>query len=161
MEGPRNTDTRVQQALEALKESRERLQAALDASKTGTWRWNIPAQTLDCDENLNRLLGLPAGHAVTRLDEFIAIVHPYYCDNFRASRQLALQKHTATTLEYRIIWPDRSEHWLDNRGSTAFGEDGSPLYMTGACVDITGRKTSERVVREAEARKDEFLAMLA
>src|SRR5919112_1648376 len=100
MEGSRNTDTRLQQALEALKESRERLQAALDASKTGTWRWNIAAHVLDCDDNLKRLLGLPEGHAVTTLDEFIAIVHPDDRDKVSGARQRALQQHIATTLEY-------------------------------------------------------------
>ena len=33
--------------------------------------------------------------------------------------------------------------------------------MTGACVDITDRKEAERILRDADRRKDEFLAMLA
>ena len=54
--------------IDPLKDSRERLQAALDASKTGTWRWDIPANALDWDDNLNRLFGLPPGRSVPTLD---------------------------------------------------------------------------------------------
>jgi CheY-like chemotaxis protein len=52
-------------------------------------------------------------------------------------------------------------HWIDDRGRTAFDDEGRPLYMTGACVDITDRKEAERILREAALRKEEFLAMLA
>ena len=139
---------------EAEKESRERLSAALAASGTGTFRWNIVTNELSFDENLNRLFGLPPGNTLGTLDEFLAIVHP----DDRAG-VLACCAHCATEgadfdMEYRTVWPDGSVHWLYDRGKT-FMEGGTPSYMTGACVDITAqleaarRQTeSERLVRE-------------
>jgi PAS domain S-box-containing protein len=145
----------------ALEDARERLQAALDASKTGTWRWNIRANTLDWDDNLVRIFGLEPGRTVPTLDDFIALVYP-------ADRQLvidacekSMHDGSATELEYRIEWPDGSIHWIDDRGCTVFADDGGPLYMTGACVDITDRKRVEQALHEAQLRKDEFLAIFA
>src|SRR5262249_13539486 len=44
---------------------------------------------------------------------------------------------------------------------TVFADDGGPLYMTGACVDITDRKRVERALQDAQLHKDEFLTKLA
>ena len=145
----------------ALEDARERLQAALDASKTGTWRWNIRANTLDWDDNLVRLFGLEPGRGVPTLDDFIALVHPADRQMVAAACEKSMQDGSATALEYRVEWPDGSIHWIDDRGCTVLADDGGPLYMTGACVDITDRKRAELALHEAQLRKDEFLAIFA
>jgi len=147
--------------IDALDDARERLQAALDASKTGTWRWNIRANTLDWDDNLNRLFGLAPGRTVPTLDDFLALVHPEDRQMVVDACERSMKDGIAIELEYRVAWPDGSLHWIDDRGCTVFADDGGPLYMTGACVDITERKRIEQTLRDAELRKDEFLAMLA
>jgi len=147
--------------IDALHDARERLQAALDASKTGTWRWNIRANTLDWDNNLIRLFGLEPGRTVPTLDDFIALVHPDDRQMVAAACEQSMKDGTATALEYRVAWPDGSLHWIDDRGCTVFADDGGPLYMTRACVDITDRKRAEQALRDAQLRKDEFLAIFA
>jgi signal transduction histidine kinase len=42
--------------------------------------------------------------------------------------------------------PDGSVRWLDEKGKTFFAANGNPLYMIGACVDITKRKQTEAFV---------------
>src|SRR5579884_3826566 len=72
-----NTDISEQRASEnKLRSSQERLRAALEASSTGTFQWNILTNALDWDENLDRLFGLPPGHTVRSLENFIERVHP-------------------------------------------------------------------------------------
>ena len=60
-----------------------------------------------------------------------------------------------------MTWPDGSLHWLKDQGKVFPGPDGRPLFMTGACVDITERVRAEEELREADRRKDEFLACSA
>lgn len=133
-----------------LKESEERLQAALDASLTGTFRWNIQTNELLWDENRDRLFGLPPGDTVKSLQDFIDRVHP---DDRQAVIDLCRRcadEGTAFDMEFRVVWPDASLHWLDDKGKSFFDEDGKPLYMTGACVDITEHKESNNALEQSE-----------
>jgi signal transduction histidine kinase/ActR/RegA family two-component response regulator len=70
--------------------------------------------------------------------------------------------------EYRVIWPDGSLHWIAARGRRAYDADGRPLYCDGVTLDLTELKQMEEslrrqteALREADRRKDDFLATLA
>ena len=54
-------------------------------------------------------------------------------------------------MEFRVVHPDGSIHWLYDRGRTFLDADGRPQTMTGACVDITDRKSAEAALRASES----------
>ena len=100
--------TRRKQAEDALKENQERLEAALAASRTGTFRWDMRTDALLWDDNLHRLFGLESGRTVHYLQDFLALVHP----DDRA-RVAEASEHSRRDLadfdcEYRAILPDGS-----------------------------------------------------
>ncbi|HUE16891.1 MAG TPA: ATP-binding protein, partial [Planctomycetaceae bacterium] len=64
-------------------------------------------------------------------------------------------------VEFRVTWPDGSTHWLRDQGKVFTGPDGRPLFMAGAAMDITERRRMEEELRDADRRKDDFLALLA
>lgn len=133
-------------AQQAEQESRERLNAALTASGTGTFRWNILTNELDWDENLDRLFGLPPGQSARALGQFVAMVHPGDRADVLERCARCAADGVDFEMEFRVIWPDGTVHWLYDRGKT-FLEDGKPAYMTGACVDITVRVEAEQMQR--------------
>ena len=47
------------------------------------------------------------------------------------------------SIEYRVIWPDGSQHWVDVRARAVRRPDGSIKSLVGVCSDITARKTAE------------------
>ena len=129
---------------EALRESQERLTAALTAAGTGTFRWNIQTNTVEWDGNLDRLFGLESDRTTQSLDAFIAAVHPDdrpgVIDQLRAmrARRIRLRHGVPRRLA-------RRQRPLDRDKAKAFFDDGGrPLYMTGACADITSRKPGGR-----------------
>ena len=156
-----STDIHDQKRAEAqLADSRERLRAALDASVTGTFRWDIDTNELDWDDNLDRLFGLAPGSTARSLPEFIRLVH-----SDDRQRVIDACAHCAATgadfdEEFRVAWPDGTVRWLSDKGRVYTGEAGS-RYMTGACVDVTDRRNKEDALRAADRQKDEFLGMLA
>ena len=137
-------------AKEALRESRERLQAALSAAGTGTFRWNIQTGALDCDENLIGLVGRAPGDKLTTLGSFIEVIHPEDRPGVIERSQRCIREGADFAHEFRVVWPDGSVHWLEDKAKTFFDETGKPLYMTGACIDITKRKAADEALRASE-----------
>jgi PAS domain S-box-containing protein len=133
-------------------ESRERLQAALNAARTGTFRWDIKTGQLSCDENLDRLFGLAPGQAPRTADAFYRLVHPEDQPAVIALTERCAQEGVDFNLEFRVIWPDGSVHWLDDKAQTYRDEQGQPAYMTGACVDITESRQARQALEIAEER---------
>ncbi|HVK58827.1 MAG TPA: PAS domain S-box protein [Candidatus Kapabacteria bacterium] len=137
---------------EALRENRERLQAALDGSGTGTFRWNIQTNALDWDENLDRLFGLTPGKTIRSLEKFVAVVHPEDQAGVIERCRRCAEQGVDFSMEFRVIWPDGGIHWLDDQGKTFHDEKGQAIYMTGMCRDITQRKQDEQALRQSEER---------
>ena len=137
---------------EALRESQERLTAALTAAGTGTFRWNIQANTVEWDGNLDRLFGLEPEEKTQSLDTFIAAVHPDDRPAVIAQCDRCASDGSDFDMEFRVVWPDGRTHWIADKAKAFMSDDGRPLYMTGACADITSRKLAAERLRQSEER---------
>ncbi len=146
--------SRQKQGERELRDRKERLQAALSASETGTYRWNIQTDAQDWDEMMNRLFGLPEDRLLMTLQEFISLIHPEDQEAVRQKLKSCTKFIQDFELEYRIIWPDGSIHWIFDKGKTFTDEGGNPAYMTGACMDITTQKRMEEEVQIGRERLD-------
>ncbi|HEX8848807.1 MAG TPA: PAS domain-containing protein [Gemmatimonadaceae bacterium] len=151
-----------------LAERDERLRAALSASRTGTFRWDIRTNALDWDENLDRLFGLEPGRTARSLDQFVALVHPDDRARVIGACERCARDGVDFSEQFRVVWPDGTVRWLDDQGRTYRDAEGRPAYMTGACVDINelvvARHEAERARFEAQranAAKSNFLAMMS
>ena len=148
-------------AADALRESESRLRVALEAAEMGTWLWRIPTDEQIIDDSLRRLMGLEPDEKVTTLDHFLKAVLPKDRERVRAEFTHSVEEERGFNVEFRVRWNDGSLHWIRDQGKIFTDEFGKPLFMTGACVDITARKQDEDELREADRKKDEFLALLA
>jgi PAS domain S-box-containing protein len=135
--------TESKQAEQALRENRERLGAALLASETGTFRWCFKTNFVFSDGNLDQLFGLPQGTGKRKLEEFLPPIHPDDRQSVAAQWERCMTQGTDFDMEYRVVWPDKTVHWLSDKGKVFLDAQGKPLYMTGACVDITAHKQAQ------------------
>jgi len=152
--------TERRQASEALREGDLRLRAALAAADMGTWLWQVPTDKQTLDVNLHRLMGLTGGGTVHGLEGFLALIHPDDQETVRRAFLRSVRDGSSLLVEFRVVRPDGSVRWLRDKGEAFKDTEGRVEYLTGACVDITDRRKMEDALREADRRKDEFLAML-
>ncbi len=115
---------------------------ALEAAGIGTFRWDIRTGRITSDAALDRLIELDEADAVRSLDQFVARVHPDDRPEVINRWDRCRLEGLDFDLEFRVISPDGNIRWFHGRGKTII-EDGRPAYLTGACVDITKRKSAE------------------
>ncbi|WP_248480567.1 ATP-binding protein [Spirosoma liriopis] len=87
-------------------------------------------------------------------------IHP---DDQAASARRYSQAVEAGTLlrqEHRIRHHDGTYRWFVVKAAPLKDETGQVVKMYGAAIDIHGLKRLEATLREADRRKDEFIAML-
>ena len=146
----------LKQAQDDLREKSERLLVALNASHTGTFRWNLRTNELTWDDALDQLFGLSSGQTARSLEQFLRMVHLDDRDSVLRACERCRETAVDFEAEFRVILPDGTMRWLYDRGKTiTLGEDGRPEYMTGACVDITERKAAEEQLRQWTADLEE------
>jgi PAS domain S-box-containing protein len=138
------TDIQAQKDGEqALRETQERLRAALGASGTATFRWNLRTGDVEWDAELDRLFGIAEGTHPHSAAGFLLAVHP----EDRAHLTWAVDRCAAgeecLEEQFRVVWPDGTVHWLLDKGVATPGDDGLPLFLTGACHDVTAQRAAE------------------
>ncbi len=136
-----------------LTESEGLLQTALNAGHLGALELHLPQLELEASDTCKRFFGREPGERFCYQD-LLAAVHP----DDRLRRREVLDRTIMTgmdySIEYRNIWPDGSQHWVDVRARAVRRPDGSLKSLVGVCSDITARKT-------AEIERENLLAQLA
>jgi two-component system CheB/CheR fusion protein len=144
--------TRYRQAAKALEHTQEQLTLALEGGKVGTWMWNIKTNDIIGSREEAALFGREAHSFIKTYAEWEEVVHR---DDLHQIRQLlskSIDQKVPLDSEYRIIWPDKSVHWILTKAKVYYGKDGQPDRMVGVNIDITERKRSIEALEESEKR---------
>ncbi|AXK72705.1 PAS domain S-box protein [Lysobacter sp. TY2-98] len=89
------------------------------------------------------------------------VVHPDDLPAYSDTVSDAANAQRAFATEYRGLRWDGAWRWLHVSARPRFGAAGEFLGYVGAVMDVTERRDAEDALREADRRKDEFLATLA
>ena len=154
-------EQRVAERTEALRESETRMRLAQDAAGIGAFDWNLRTGQNVWEPELEAMYGLPVGGFARTQAAWEALVHPEDRVGAVGLVERAFETGEPVEGEWRVIWPDGAVHWLMGRFQVFKDAAGIPQHMTGVNFDITRRKHAETALREADRRKDEFLATLA
>ena len=140
----------------ALKQSKERLQLALDGAELGAFSAELATGRLECDARAARI----HGHNVppTTIKESQCFVHRD--DLVRADTALAEAIRTggAWRAEFRVVPPLDHPHagetrWIAIESSIVRDPDqGTPVKLLGVTRDVTRHKRAEQVLAERNAQ---------
>ena len=158
----------------ALRQSRERLQMAMDAAKIYSWEMNLATRQIDWSNNLERVIGfsLPNDYQITLND----LVHADDKETLESKIFDAVNQRETYESEFRLVNPANGETvWMRGQGVLADQEAGDPPRFVGITQNIHERKKAEherenllrreqdarRQAEEASRLKDEFLATVS
>ncbi len=139
-------------AQQARQASEERLNLALKSAGVGTWSWNVGSDVITWDNYIPTLFGRDSGTLSPRFDDFLTMVHIE--DQERVTREVrrTMEEEVLYDTEYRVHWPDGSQHVLGARGKVYRDSRGQALHMTGMCWDITESRRMARALQETQER---------
>ena len=144
----------------ALKESRARLEFALQSAEIGDWSVELDTGKFTGSALYFNILGIHGALPQWSTEQFLQLVHSDERHLVERALQGALKEHREMHVEFRLVRPDSGIRWLEMHGSV-FLTGGLGDRMVGILTDITARKLAERALVDADRRKDEFLATLA
>jgi PAS domain S-box-containing protein len=135
----------------ALRESEERVRLAHRYAGAGAWDWDLTTNAVTWSEEYRDLLGLGRDSEASYEAWFAGVLPEDRAETERVLRQGIEEAQPEFELEYRVQHPTRGLLWLAWRGRLQRAADGTPLRVTGLCIDITARKRAELALRDANA----------
>jgi PAS domain S-box-containing protein len=134
---------------QALRQSREQLRVAMQAARMATWRWDLVSDVRVWDAEFPLAWDAPKD-STDGPRPFLDQVHPD--DRARVSEAIRAAVDGAGQYreEYRVVSPQGIVHWLTDQGEVILDDAGRPLYMAGACVDVTHHRQVEEQLRQVQ-----------
>lgn len=128
---------------EALQESYERFDLAQKVSNVGTFEWNIQTGINTWTPELEAMYGLQEGAFPKTQEAWEELLYLEDKQEALDAVDVALDTGKPIETEFRVIWPDKSMHWLLGRWQAIKDKNGNLLKLVGVNVDITERKKAE------------------
>lgn len=138
----------------AILEGRERLQLATQASRLGSYDWQIKEDVLHWDDRMYELFCLDKATNVLNKNEYIAsILHPD--DKLRVMNaylyNLSDKELFNFKNEYRIIADEQVKH-IESHVIFFRDKKGVVYRVIGTCLDVTERKEAEALLISNEEK---------
>jgi PAS domain S-box-containing protein len=137
-------------AEQALRASEERLRLAQQAARIGTFDWNIRTGVNTWTPELEAMYGLPPGGFGGTQTVFENLVHPDDRAGVIELVDRSLKTGQPANGEWRVVWRDRSVHWIAGRWQVFMDASGEPSRMIGVNIDVTEHKQADERLREYE-----------
>lgn len=143
-------NTELERTLEQLQAQQDLLDLAQKAARAMAFDWYIQKEINTWSPQQEELYGLAPGTFDGTYESWKKLVHPN-------DWPLVVQalKHAQETgdiaVEYRVVWPDGSIHWLAANGQMFSDEQGRPFRMVGFTADVTARKLVEEKLQRSAA----------
>jgi PAS domain S-box-containing protein len=150
-------------AQEQIARDRRRLELALEAGELGFWDWNIATGEVQFGGQWAHMLGYELNEIEPHVRAWERLVHP----EDMPAIQTALERHIEGTApvyetEHRLKHKNGSWIWVLDRGRIIERDErGAATRAIGIHANITLQRSIREQLREADRRKDEFLATLA
>ncbi len=154
--------TKLKQAEEALRESEDRWQFALEGAGDGLWDWNARTDRVYFSHQWKAMIGYDDDEIGDTLHEWDSRIHP----DDRERVYAELNKHLegaipVYTTEHRMKCKNGEYKWVLDRGKViSRTPEGKPLRVIGTHTDITILKAIQEALGKAVGEKEALLREL-
>ncbi|MFH0728996.1 MAG: sigma 54-interacting transcriptional regulator [Pseudomonadota bacterium] len=138
---------------EKLRESKKRLDLAMEATSDALWDWDLRNKRIYFSPMFYTMLGYQPYEMPQLIETWQALIHPddrAMADN--RIKQYVRQTIDKIEIEYRLRTKQGGWRWIMARGKVVDrDETGTPIRMVGTHIDVTERRLNEEALRQSEA----------
>ena len=160
-----NDITEIRATEAALRHSEDMLEQSQSSAHVGSWEAELGDDGhvggIRWSDETYRLLGFEPGVLGVAEAGFLAYIHPDDKQPICADWLGRIARGEPFESEFRVVRPDGTVRLLHTWNDFQRDAAGKPTRMRGTCQDITEQTRAEQELRDADRRKDEFLAMLS
>ena len=131
------------QARQRAEDLEARLVLAAQGLNIGMWELDLASNEVRGTKQWAALYGLPPEQSIPR-EQWLSRVHPDDRGTVRDDVDELIATGKISNLDYRVILPDGSTHWLSRRSELVRDEKGRPAKIRGVSLDSTDRKLVEQ-----------------
>lgn len=163
IEVSRDVTTKKLAEKELLK-TKERLELAMEAGNVAWWIWDYSSGYVEYDKRKAQMAGYSYEEFPKNVYQITELIHP---EDYDRTMKVMSEHLKGIIPEYRIDYRLKTKQgdyvWFHDRGKVIERqEDGKPLKLSGAVIDITKRKQVEEKLRatlEKQKKIDESLQL--
>lgn len=135
-------------AEEALRKSEERFHLITRATNDAMWDWDLKTNSLWWNEGFKTIFGYTSDEIEPGIESWESRIHPEDKERILSSVHAAIERGDQFwSDEYRFLRRDGSYAMLFDRGYVVYDQNGKPVRMIGAMMDITDRKRAEEALQ--------------
>ena len=133
-----------------LRETKERLDLAVEGANLGIWDWNMATDEVAFNDRWATMLGLSPDDIDPHLDTWEERVHPDDLERVEAALSGHIEGETELyDCEHRMRTKDGDWKWIRDAGKVVERDgDGDPLRAVGIHLDVTERKEYEETLEQ-------------
>lgn len=131
----------------SLKESEERFELAMAATKDGLFDWNLETNTIYYSPGWKRMLGYKDYELPNDFSVWEKLTKPEDIEkSWKMQQEVINKQRDRFELEFKMKHKDG--YWVDilSRADAMFDENGKAIRMVGTHVDITERKLADQAI---------------
>ncbi|MES2760792.1 MAG: PAS domain-containing protein [Bacteroidota bacterium] len=142
---------KIVNALAEVEQNQKKLNIVIEASKLGTWQLDLETRKPTYSQRYLEIIGGYTEEIELTHDQLLQHLHP---DDMHIREKAFKEAFETGYLHYqsRLIWQDKSIHWMEGRGKVFYDESKKPVKMLGIIRDITDEKKQEQQILEREQK---------
>lgn len=136
-----------------LQESETRLKEAQKIAHLGSWELNLRSNELWWSDETFQIFMIDQTKSSVSYEAFMNAVHPDDRETVNRAYNESVKNKTPYDITHRLLIPDGTVKWVNERCETYYDDQGKPLRSIGTVYDITERKRAEQLLRSKQELK--------
>ncbi|MCB9705425.1 MAG: PAS domain S-box protein [Myxococcales bacterium] len=144
-------------AMEALRESEERLREAQQIARIGSWSLDLVTNHLIWSDEIFRIFEIDPASFGASYDAFLEAIHPDDRDLVNDAYLRSLAMRERYEIVHRLRMSDGRVKYVREIGRSSYDDEGRPLRSIGTVQDISAEVRADRALQQALAERETLL----